>query len=86
MRTQNTLVHFHYDGLKTTCEILDINGNAKAASTVTRYIKDRPCKVTARTNAFKNVMRKVIRQKILSKEERTEVWNVFRTTLRQPIK
>ncbi len=80
----NVNVRFEYKGRKTTCEILNINREPIAKAFVKRAVDDIDDKRLGRKKAFKKAMN--LSSSILSKQERTAIWNQFRETVKQPQK
>lgn len=86
MNTNETKVRFSYDGNKTTVRLIRRSDNTEI---INRFVKVRQGdtfdKRTGRTAAFKKAMTHVAATGIIPKQERTQLWNNFRTIVKQPI-
>lgn len=86
MNTNETKVRFSYDGNKTTVRLIRRSNNTEI---INRFVKVRQGdtfdKRTGRTAAFKKAMTHVAATGIIPKQERTQLWNNFRTIVKQPI-
>ncbi len=78
----NVNVRFEYKGRRTTCEIQNSNKETIAKAFVKRSIEDVDNKKLGRKKAFKKAMLGTTTS--LSKAERTEIWNEFRSVVGQP--
>lgn len=85
MRTTNNIVKFFYNGNETHCVVEDKQGNNLTTGVTTRYAKDKPNKLVARDTAFKRAMKKAVTDELVSKKDREEIWNTYRTTIKQPV-
>ena len=85
MNTPNTKVRFSYDGNKTTATVIN---RATGEEITNRFVRVRQSdsfdKKTGRAAAFKKAMTHVAASNLVSKEEREQLWNNFRTTVKQP--
>lgn len=84
MKTSKHAVRWFYNDNETHCVIKDNKGNDLATGVTTRYAKDKPDKIIGRDYAFKRAMKQSIEIESLSKSERKEIWETYRTTIKQP--
>jgi len=78
----NVNVRFEYKGRKTTCEIQNERRETIAKAYVKRSLEDVDDKKVGRKKAFKKTMMQTT--SILSKADRTNIWNEFRSIVKQP--
>lgn len=85
MNIENTRIRFNYEGRTTSCIIENADREVIAQQSVTRYAKDIPNKLLARKEAFRRTMTQVAENNLLDKQLRSNIWNGFRTQIKQPI-
>ena len=85
MNTQNTKVRFSYEGNKTTVRLVRRSDNTEI---INRFVRVREGdtfnKRMGRTAAFKKAMTHAAATGIIPKQERAQLWNNFRTIVKQP--
>lgn len=84
MLVGNTKVQWIYAGNNTTC-IIKEGEEILMKKTVKRFAKDLPNKRLARKVSFSKSMQLISQGEVLPKEQRSAMWNQFRTTINQPI-
>lgn len=85
MRTNSTLVQFQYDGNVTKCNIKDRKTKETIITSISKRRKtDVYNKSLGRKLAFQRAMTQAVLKNILPREERTALWNNFRTVVKQP--
>lgn len=85
MRTDSTLIQFQYDGNVTKCNIKDRKTKEIIITSISKRRKtDMYDKSFGRKLAFQRAMTQAMLKNILSREERTVLWNNFRTIVKQP--
>lgn len=83
-RLGNAKVRWNYEGKTTTCTIIDRNDNVLATGTTTRFHKDLPNKRKGRKISFEQAMNQAAQESTIPKMERGQIWNDFRTNVKQP--
>jgi len=84
MRTSSNNVKWFYNNDETHCVIQDNKGNDLATGVTTKYAKDKPNKILGRDTSFRRAMNQAADQEIVSKKDRKEIWETYRTTIKQP--
>ena len=85
MNTNETKVRFSYEGNKTTVTLINRNTGEEITNRFVRVREgDSFDKKTGRAAAFKKAMTHIAASNLVSKGERANLWNNFRTIVKQP--
>jgi len=86
MRTNNNCVKWYYIDNETHCVVQDRKGNDLATGIATKYAKDKPNKILGRDTSFRRAMTQAADpdNQVVSKKDRKEIWDTYRTTVKQP--
>lgn len=90
-RLGKKVVRWVYDGNKTICIIQEPQKSKEetaeviVSGEVKRYVKDTADKRLGRKLSFERAMTQAVSENLIPKEERKEIWNDFRETIKQPV-
>lgn len=90
-RLGNKIVKWIYDGKKTICLIQEPQKrredepNTIVMGEVKKYAKDISDKRVGRKLSFQRAMTLAVETGVISKAERTNIWNDFREQIKQPV-
>lgn len=81
----NKVVKWFYSGNETHCEIKQSKEETLATGVIVRYAKDKPNKRLGRDLAFKKAMKQTVELETITKEDRAQIWNDYRSKINQPV-